>query len=280
MKERAITGCGLGLRKEHHEEVLREKPPVPFFEVISENFMVEGGRPAFVLERIRRDYPVALHGVSMNLGSADPLDLGYLRRLERLVDHVEPAVVSDHLCWTGLRGLSSHDLLPLPFTSDVVRHVAAKIRQAQEILGRRLLVENVSSYVRWRASEMTEAEFLTAVAEEADCHLLLDVNNLYVNSRNQGFDAEEALLGIPVHRVRQFHLAGHEEQGDVLIDTHDQPVSDAVWSLFRKAVRRFGPFPTLLEWDAHVPPLSVVLAETRLAAVIQRSWSPLERLVA
>lgn len=275
-----LTGCGIGLRREHHDRVLAEGPDVPFFEVISENFMVEGGRPAHVLERVRRDYPVALHGVSMNLGSADPLDLSYLARLKALADRVEPAVVSDHLCWTSLAGQSSHDLLPLPFTEEAVRHVAAKIRRAQDALGRRLLVENVSSYVSFRSSEMSEAEFLTAVVREADCDLLLDVNNLWVNGKNQGFDAFAALRGIPKDRVRQFHLAGHDDLGDVAIDTHDRPVRDEVWALYRQAVRRFGPQPTLLEWDANVPDLEVLLEEARLAAVVQRSWSAPERLAA
>lgn len=275
-----LEGCGIGLRKEHHDRVLAERPDVPFFEVISENFMVDGGRPAHVLERVRRDYPVALHGVSMNLGSADALDAAYLARLRALADRVEPAVVSDHLCWTALAGQSSHDLLPLPFTEEVVRHVAAKIRRAQDVLGRRLLVENVSSYVSFRASEMSEAEFLAAVVSEADCHLLLDVNNLWVNGKNQGFDAFEALRVIPQGRVRQFHLAGHDDLGDVAIDTHDRPVRDEVWALYRQAVRRFGPQPTLLEWDANVPALEVLLEEARLASVVQRSWSAPERIAA
>ena len=277
---RQLTGCGIGLRKEHHDRVLAEKPDVPFFEVISENFMVEGGRPAHVLERVRRDYPVALHGVSMNLGSADPLDAAYLARLKALVDRIEPAVVSDHLCWTALAGQNSHDLLPLPFTEEAVRHVAAKIHRAQDVLGRRLLVENVSSYVTFRSSAMSEAEFLAAVANEADCYLLLDVNNLWVNGRNHGFDASEALRSIPAGRVRQFHLAGHADYGEVVIDTHDRPVRDEVWALYRQAVRRFGAQPTLLEWDANVPELEVLLEETRLASVVQRSWAVPERLAA
>lgn len=275
-----LTGCGIGLRKEHHGAVLAERPDVPFFEVISENFMVEGGRPLEVLDAVRRDYPVALHGVSMNLGSADPIDAGYLVRLKALADRVEPAIVSDHLCWTGLAGLNSHDLLPLPFTEEAVRHVAAKIRRAQDALGRRILVENVSSYVSYRSSEMSEAHFLAAVVREADCHLLLDVNNFWVNGRNHGFDPAEALRGVPADRVRQFHLAGHEDHGDVVIDTHDRPVRDEVWALYRKAVRRFGAQPTLLEWDANVPALDVLLAEARLAEVVQRSWSAPDRCAA
>ncbi|HSB36665.1 MAG TPA: DUF692 domain-containing protein [Thermoanaerobaculia bacterium] len=280
MGDAALSGCGVGLRKEHHDVVLSTRPDVPFFEVISENFMGDGGRPRDVLDRVRRDYPVALHGVSMNLGSADPLDATYLSRLKALADRIQPSIVSDHLCWTGLAGLNSHDLLPLPFTGDAVRHVAGKIRKAQDVLGRRLLVENVSSYVSYRTSEMTEADFLAAVVEAADCHLLLDVNNLWVNARNHGFDAEEALRRIPPERVRQFHLAGHEDHGDVVIDTHDRPVRDEVWALYRDAVRRFGPRPTVLEWDANVPAFSALLEEQRIAQVIQRSWPARERRAA
>jgi uncharacterized protein (UPF0276 family) len=280
MNDVPLSGCGVGLRKEHHEVVLSTRPDVPFFEVISENFMADGGRPLQVLDRVRRDYPIALHGVSMNLGSTDPLDAAYLARLRALVERIEPAAVSDHLCWTGLAGLNSHDLLPLPFTEEAVRHVAARIRRVEDALGRRLLVENVSSYVVCRASEMTEADFLAAVVEAADCHLLLDVNNLWVNARNHGFDASEALRRIPKDRVRQFHLAGHVDHGDVVIDTHDRPVCDEVWALYRAAIRRFGPQPTILEWDANIPAFEVLLEERRLAEVIQRSWSAPERRVA
>ena len=264
-----LGGCGIGLRGEHHETALAERPGVPWFEVISENFMVDGGRPLHVLESVRRDYPVALHGVSLSPGSAEPLDAAYVRRLQRLVSRVEPVLVSDHLCWTGLGGHNSHDLLPLPFTAEAVRVAATKIAQVQDALGRRILVENVSTYVRLRESEMEEWEFVAAVAEEADCHLLLDVNNVYVNARNHGFDARRYLEGIPAGRVKQLHLAGHEDHGDVVVNTHDHPVCDAVWELYRVAAFRFGPQPTLIERDAHVPELKVLLAEAREAERIQ-----------
>jgi hypothetical protein len=267
---RGVVGCGIGLRREHYEEVLAEQPRVPWFEVISENFMVDGGRPLRVLESVRRDYPVAIHGVSLSPGSAEALDPVYLRRLQRLVARVEPALVSDHLCWTGLGGHNSHDLLPLPFTGEAVRVAARKIAQAQDALGRRILVENVSSYVRFRDSELEEWEFVAAVAEKADCHLLLDVNNVYVNARNHGFDPLRYLEGIPVGRVRQFHLAGHEDHGDLVIDTHDRPVCGAVWDLYRAAVSRFGPQPTLIERDAQVPELEALLAESGESERIQR----------
>lgn len=265
VSERAVSGCGIGLRREHYETVLAERPDIPWFEVISENFMVDGGRPRFVLDRVRRDYPVALHGVSLSVGSAAPIDAVHLSRLRQLVTWVEPAIVSDHLCWTRLAGHSSHDLLPLPFTEAAIRVAAENIARVQDALGRRILVENVSSYVRFRESEMEEWEFVAAVAERADCHLLLDVNNVYVNARNFGFDAKRYLAGIPVDRVRQIHLAGHEDLGDVVIDTHDHPVCDAVWDLYRLAVARFGGVPTLIERDANVPPLAVLLAEARAA---------------
>jgi uncharacterized protein (UPF0276 family) len=265
-----LSGCGVGLRKEHFDVVLAEKPAVPFFEVISENFMVPGGRPRRVLEAVRRDYPVALHGVSMSPGSADPLDEAYLRRLSDLVRQVEPALVSDHLCWTSAGGQNSHDLLPLPFTPEAATHAAGKIRRVQEALGRRILIENVSSYLTFADSTLEEAAFLSAVAEEADCHILLDVNNVYVNSRNHGFDAVAYLDAVPADRVKQVHLAGHEDLGDVVIDTHDHPVSDEVWELYRHAARRFGDVPALIEWDAKMPPFGVVLAEARRAETAAR----------
>jgi uncharacterized protein (UPF0276 family) len=265
MRRALPRGCGVGLRKEHFDHVLSERPAVPFFEVVSENFMVDGGRPLEVLERVRRAYPVALHGVSMSLGSAEPLDARYLARLKALVERFEPAVVSDHLCWTGLGGHNSHDLLPLPLTEEAARLAARKIRRAQDVLGRRLLVENISSYVEFRDPEMTHAEFLRAVVEDADCGILLDVNNLYVNARNHGLDPVRFLDRIPSARVAQIHLAGHEDHGALVIDTHDQPVADPVWDLYRAAVERFGPVPTLIEWDALIPAFDVVLGEARRA---------------
>ena len=266
---RALGGCGIGLRREHYEEVLAEGPDVPLFEVITENFMVEGGRPLHVLETVRKDYPVALHGVSLSPGSAEPTSPEYLRRLQRLVARIEPVLVSDHLCWTGLGGHNSHDLLPLPFTQEAVNVVATHVARVQDALGCRILLENISTYVRFREPEMVEWEFVAAVAEKADCHLLLDVNNVYVNARNHGFDPLRYLEKIPTARVRQFHLAGHEDHGDVVIDTHDQSVCDAVWQLYRSAVGRFGPQPTIIERDAQVPALPVLLAEAREAERIQ-----------
>lgn len=230
--------------------------------------MVPGGRPRDVLERVRNEYAVALHGVSLSLGSVQPLDAEHLRRLKDLVEWVEPALVSDHLCWTRLGGHNSHDLLPLPFTAEAVRTTAANIRQVQEALGRRILIENVSSYVRLRGAEMEEWDFLAAVAREADCGILLDVNNVYVNARNHGFDPLRYLAAVPADRVRQFHLAGHEDHGHLVIDTHDRPVCETVWDLYREAVARFGPVPTLIERDANVPEWPVLEAEARAAQAV------------
>ena len=271
MKRALPSGCGIGLRKEHFDAVLGQKPAVPFFEVISENFLVDGGRPLEVLERVRRDYPLAFHGVSMSLGSAEPVDSAYLARLKALVDRFDPAVVSDHLCWTGIGGHNSHDLLPMPLTEEAARATAGKIREVQDTLGHRILVENISSYVEFSESALSEGEFLREVVEKADCGILLDVNNLYVNSRNHGLDPGRFLDRIPAGRVGQMHLAGHEDHGDLVIDTHDHPVANAVWALYEKAVRRFGSVPTLIEWDARIPPFDVVLAEAWRAEAVQAS---------
>ncbi len=261
----APSGCGLGLRQEHYEIVLRERPPVPWFEVISENFMGDGGRPLQILESVRENYPVALHGVSLSVGSQVGPRADHLAHLKSLVDRIEPAIVSDHLCWTGLGGHNSHDLLPLPYTEEAVAVAAANIRRVQDVLGRRILVENVSTYLEFASSTLREWEFLTAVAQEADCGILLDVNNVYVNARNHGFDPETFLAGIPPARVEQFHLAGHEDHGDYVIDTHDHPVRDEVWDLYERAVARFGPLPTLIERDEHVPELPELLREAQRA---------------
>jgi uncharacterized protein (UPF0276 family) len=258
-------GCGIGLRREHYQFVLDQRPAVPWFEVVTENFMVPGGRPRHLLESVRADYPVGLHGVALSIGSAEPLDSVYMKRLVDLVGRIDPVFVSDHLCWTSLGGHNSHDLLPLPFTDEAVRVAAAKIRQVQDRLGRRILIENISTYLRFRAAAMTEWEFLAAVAEQADCGILLDINNIYVNSRNHRFDPRLYLAGVPADRVAQFHLAGHQDHGDVVIDTHDHPVPDPVWSLFFDAVQRFGPVPAVIERDARIPEFTVLLGEAHLA---------------
>ena len=266
-------GVGLGLRPAHYDHVLTHRPAVSWFEVISENYLGlrggSGGRPLEQLERVRRDYPVSLHGVSMNLGSTDPLDRDYLKKLKALIARVEPAAVSDHLCWTGVGGRNLHDLLPLPYDEDAVAHVAARVREVQDFLGRRLLIENVSSYVAYRHSVMTEWEFLAEVAERADCGILLDVNNIHVSAVNHGFDARAYLAGVPRERVGEMHLAGYSEAEGFLIDTHDHPVSDPVWALYAEAVRRFGAVPTLIEWDDHIPSFERLEQEAARAQEVQ-----------
>lgn len=254
-------GFGLGLRPEHYEEIAAGPQRIDWFEAISENYMVGGGKPLHWLERIRADYPVVLHGVSLSIGASEPLDRAYLIELKALAERIQPAWISDHLCWTGIAGRNLHDLLPLPHTAEAVRHVAARVREVQDFLGRRILLENVSSYAVFRHSALPEWEFLRAVAEEADCLLLLDVNNIYVNSRNHGFDPQDYLRAIPPSRVQQIHLAGHSRNGELLIDTHDHPVPEAVWALYAAAVRRFGTVATMVERDDRIPPLAELVAE-------------------
>jgi hypothetical protein len=240
-----------------------------WFEVVSENFMIRGGRPLAVLERARAAAPVVLHGVSLSLGSTDPLDERYLAELRALVARVEPAWVSDHLCWGGVGGHHAHDLLPLPYTEEALAHVAGRVRAVQDRLGRRILVENVSSYLTFTHSTMPEWTFLAAVAEEADCGILLDVNNVYVSAVNHGFSAEEYVDALPAGRIGQIHLAGHSDKGTHLLDTHDHPVVPAVWALYRRAVERFGRVSTLVEWDDRIPPLEEVLAEAERARAVE-----------
>jgi len=255
-----LRGFGLGLRPEHYGDFVAAPQAVDWLEILSDNYLVPGGKPLYYLERIRPDYPIAMHGVAMNLGSCDPLDLGYLQDIKRLADRVEPAIVSDHLCWTGVDGARLHDLLPLPYTEEAVRHVAGRIRQAQDLLDRRLTIENVSTYVEAQAP-MKEWEFVSAIAEETDCDLLVDINNIYVSSRNHGFDPVRYLRALPPGRARQFHLAGHSDYGDYCIDTHDHPVCDAVWELYREAVLLFGDVPVMIERDDRIPSLDELVVE-------------------
>ena len=258
-------GFGLGLRTDHYEQILRDRPAVDWFEVISENYMVDGGKPLHYLDRIRAHYPMVMHGVSLSVGSTAELDRNYLARLKTLIERIEPEWISDHLCWTGVHGNNLHDLMPLPYTEEAVRHVAGRVRQVQEYLGRQILLENVSSYVTYAASDISEWEFLTAVAEEADCLILLDVNNIYVSSHNHGFNAMEYLNGVPTQRVRQFHLAGHSHNGNLIIDTHDHDVPDPVWALYSQAAKRFGEVSTMIERDDNIPPLDALLKELNRA---------------
>lgn len=261
-------GYGLGLRVEHYEELLAGDAPIDWLEVLSENYMVDGGRPLDYLAQFRERWPLVLHGVSLSIGGSDPLDRDYLARLSALARFARPAWISDHLCWTGIDGTNLHDLMPLPYTEEALDHVVARVDQVQDALGRRIALENVSSYVAFRDSQMSEAQFLAEVARRADCLILLDVNNVHVSARNHGFDARDYLAAIPVERVQQFHLAGHEDDGDLVIDTHDAPIFDSVWSLYADAVRRFGPVSTLIERDGHIPPLADLIGELDRARAI------------
>ncbi|MGB7934448.1 MAG: DUF692 domain-containing protein [Gammaproteobacteria bacterium] len=254
-------GFGLGLRTQHYQEILDSSPSVDWFEALTENYLVPGGKPLYYLETVRSRYPVALHGVSLSIGSADPLNRDYLSQLKALADRIEPAWISDHLCWTGLNGRNLHDLLPLPYTEEAVVHVSDRIQAVQDYLGVRLLIENVSSYLTYADSCMTEWEFLNAIAERADCLILLDINNLYVSSFNHDFDPHDYLRGVPAQRVQQFHIAGHRNHGEYLIDTHDEPVIERVWQLYADACRRFGAVSTLIERDDNIPPLAELLEE-------------------
>jgi hypothetical protein len=263
-------GHGIGLRTTHFPRVLDGSARADWFEAISENFMIRGGRPLAVLERARLDCPIVLHGVSLSIGSTDPLIERYLRELRELAARFEPAWVSDHLCWGSVRGHYAHDLLPLPYTEEALALVAARVGAVQEALGRRILIENVSSYVTFKHSTMPEWTFIAEVAERADCGILLDVNNVYVSAVNHGFSPEAYIDGVPPARVGQLHLAGHSDHGTHLLDTHDAPVIDAVWELYRYTLRRLGPVSTLVEWDDRVPELEEVLAEAERARTIER----------
>ena len=263
-------GHGIGLRREHYQEVLSTSPPqLDWLEAITENFMVPGGNPRRVLRGVRERYPVVLHGVSLSIGSTDPVDEAYLRELKTLAAEVDPAWISDHLCWGSVDGRHAHDLLPLPYTEEALAQVVGRVAEVQERLGRRIALENVSSYVELTSSEMSEAEFFAEVARRADCHMLVDLNNIYVSAHNHGTDAHAYLRKMPKERVIQYHLAGPSEAGALYIDTHDTPVLDEVWSLYEDALTVIGPRPTLVEWDAHIPPLERVLEESRRARAIE-----------
>jgi len=280
LAERPFLGFGLGLRPEYYQTVLDTGPRVDWFEITSENYMVEGGRPLYYLERIKERYPLVMHGVSMSIGATDPLDTGYLHRLKALAEHVQPAWISDHLCWTGHGGRNLHDLMPLPYNEEAIHHVAERVRQVQDFLGRRILLENVSSYLTYRHSQMSEWEFYTAVVEEADCLMLLDVNNIHVSAVNHGFDPHEYLNGVPVERVWQFHLAGHTDYGNFIIDTHDQPIVEPVWALYAHALDRFGAVSTMIERDDNMPPFDELLAELAEARAIGEDKLGVQRCLA
>jgi uncharacterized protein len=263
-----LNGFGLGLRPTHYEAILNEPHAIDWLEIITENYLIPGGKPLAYLERIRARFPLAMHGVSLSIGSMDPLDRDYLAAVHHLSRRIEPAFISDHLCWTGVDGRNMHDLLPLPYTEEALAVVVARVEQVQEALGRQILLENVSSYLTFHASEMTEWEFLSEVARRADCAILLDINNIYVSSVNHGFDALRYLHAVPRERVRQFHLAGHSDLGGHLIDTHDHPIAEPVWDLYRAALAHFGAVPTMIERDDNIPELHELVAELNVARAL------------
>ncbi len=267
--QKPFLGFGLGLRTEHYQEILDQQPKeIDWLEIISENYMIEGGKPLYFLDKIRQDYPMVMHGVSMSIGSTDPLNFDYLKQLKALINRVEPKWFSDHLCWTGVDHKNMHDLLPLPYTDAAVNHIANRISQVQDFLGRQMLIENLSSYITYTADAMSEWEFLTAVSEKADCNILLDVNNIYVSSFNHHFDPLEYLQGVPADRVWQHHLAGHQNTGNLIIDTHDEPIIDPVWELYEKTAELLGSVSTMIERDGNIPPLVDVIAELNRAREI------------
>ncbi len=266
-------GFGLGLRKEHYQDVINTRPEVEWFEILTENYLVNGGKPLYFLHQIAEQYPLVMHGVSMNIGNTEPLDTDYLSQIKQLKNSVNAHWLSDHLCWTGTNGTNAHDLLPLPYTEESINHVVQRIEQVQDFLGSRMLIENVSSYISYRQSEMTEWEFFNEIAERADCLLLLDINNIYVSAVNHEFDPLDYLNAINPQRVQQFHLAGHSDYGDYIIDTHDEPVCRAVWKLYAQAVERFGETTFMIERDANIPPLGELLDELAFARKIAATVS-------
>ncbi|MBT3010485.1 MAG: DUF692 domain-containing protein [Candidatus Thiodiazotropha sp. (ex Lucina aurantia)] len=259
--QRPFLGYGLGLRRQHYDDVLESRPDVDWFEIISENYMVDGGKPLHYLSRIRERYPMVMHGVSMSIGSIEPLDYTYLKKLKELIERVEPMWFSDHLCWTGVNKLNLHDLLPLPYTEEALDHVVERITRVQDYLGRQMLLENVSSYISYSESQLSEWEFLREVVERADCLVLLDINNIYVSAYNHNFDPSDFVRAMPSERIYQIHLAGHTQEENLIIDTHDHPIADPVYELYAEAIQRFGRVSTMIERDDNIPPLADLLRE-------------------
>lgn len=264
--------AGIGLRAPHHRELLERQPLIPWVEVHSENFFADGGRQIEVLDAVRRNYGISLHGVGLSIGSADPLSERHLQSLKRLVDRIQPALVSEHLSWSSVNGVFSNDLLPMPYTREALAHFSARVNQVQEFLRRQILIENVSSYLRFAEDTMSEWHFLTELAQHSGCGILLDVNNVYVSARNHGFDADAFIAAIPLASIQEIHLAGHtvitDTEGQLLVDTHDAPVADPVWDLYRRTIARTGPLPTLIEWDSQLPAVDILIAEAQRADAI------------
>ncbi len=259
--ELILKDVGIGLRPQHYQTILADLPKVPWFEALTDNYMNDGGLPLHYLQLIRSHYPISFHGVGLSIGSSDPLDPQYLQRLKSLIDRFQPAHISDHLCWSAINGLHGNDLFPIPYTQEAIKHVAQRIDAVQNFLGQRILIENVSSYLSYQESEMSEAEFLAEVLVEADCYLLCDVNNIYVSAVNHGISAQDYLQHLPAERVKEMHLAGFEDQGDYLLDTHGEAVHEPVWALYQLALERFGSVPALIEWDTNIPDFEVLEAE-------------------
>lgn len=265
---RPFLGFGLGLRKEHYQYIIEHTPQVDWFEILSENYMVPGGKPLANLDKIRADYPMVMHGVSMSIGSTDPLNTHYLQGLKNLITRIEPFWYSDHLCWTHVNQTNSHDLLPLPYNEATINHLASRISQVQDFIGRPMLVENLSSYVTYNESEMTEWQFLNEIAKRSGCYILLDINNIFVSANNHHFNPQDYIDGIDKDRVMQFHLAGHSYQDDMIIDTHDHDVCDPVWKLYAYALQRFGAVSTMIERDDNIPEFSELRKELAIAEKI------------
>lgn len=267
-----FLGFGLGLRPDYYEEILAYKPNVDWFEIITENYLVPGGKPLYYLDQIRANYPIVMHGVSLSLGSSDPLDSDYLQHVKALAARIEPVWISDHLCWTGVNGINAHDLLPIPYTRQAVKHIVSRIHQIQDFLGRPILIENVSSYLTYKQSEMSEWDFILEIVKQAGCFILLDVNNVYVSSINHLFNPLDYIQAMPSERVAQIHLAGHSNHGNYIIDTHDAPIIQPVWDLYAATLQRLGvPVSTMIERDDNMPPLTELLAEVNQARHIAQS---------
>jgi uncharacterized protein (UPF0276 family) len=275
-----FLGFGLGLRTKHFTTIINENPAVDWFEIISENYMVAGGKPRYYLDRIRQDYPIVMHGVSMSIGSVDPVNMDYLHGLKKLAEEVQPKWMSDHLCFATVGGINSHDLLPLPYTQETLDHLTQRIHQVQDVLGREMVFENVSSYLTYEHDQMQEWEFLANLAKQCGCKFLLDINNIYVSSRNHGFDPMDYLNAIKPEWVQQIHLAGHSDMGTHIVDTHDHPVPDPVWALYEEYAKTCGPKSTMIERDDNIPSMAELLQELQQARDIGNRVWPTEKRVA
>ena len=273
-KRPPFLGYGLGLRPEHYTDIIEGNPPIDWFEILSENYMVPGGKPLAILDQITERYPVVMHGVSLSIASTQPLNMDYLAELKKLAKRTNPKWISDHLCWTGVHGVNLHDLLPFPYTEEALDHITERVNIVQDTLGRPFTLENVSTYVSFAQSEMTEWDFIAELTKRTGCWLLLDVNNVYVSAFNHNYSAEDFINGIPKDRVVQFHMAGHSDHETYIVDTHDAPVRDEVWDLYRKCLKRFGPVSSIIERDDNIPPLAEILPELEKLRTIGQDIHP------